>query len=301
MAGETNYPGALDTHSSGNPYGFAVQVDDLQTALNAAASSGAATLSVENTTNFPSRGSAWIGDDEFTWTGKNSTGFTGVSGLGSPHASGAIVAQVPSARNHNDLAAAVVALETKLGASTSTSGAGQVSPSTTVGHVLKVVSTSGQTGYGTIPTAGISTGGQIAKKQLDYLAASDLHNGSTLAGGVYIDLVTPQAFTVDDPNSLVHIHTRVGCIIGSATPGVITSRVQIDSTHNYMLGANRSVASLFDRPGIGSGTVVSTSLSTGAHTVTVQAASFTTGNSLWLRAASIAGEFLAIQVVEHKR
>lgn len=62
------------------------------TTLSAAASAGAATLTVTSTTGYPSSGSLYIDDSDLvTYTGTTATTFTGVSGLTVDHASSARV------------------------------------------------------------------------------------------------------------------------------------------------------------------------------------------------------------------
>lgn len=127
--GTTNYPTTLDSHANGDPFGFARVGDGLKTLLSAAASTGSTSLTVEDLSSFHTRGILAIGTggDHFelvTYTGvSGTTQFTGVTrgvDLSSPltHVAGSVVAQVPVAKNINDLAAAIVAIETKLGAGT---------------------------------------------------------------------------------------------------------------------------------------------------------------------------------------
>lgn len=130
MVGLTNFPDALDSHTSGSPKGFALAVNLLSTQLTAGINSVVTTIPVVSTTSFPSVGSIVIDDGGNTvevifYTGKTSTSFTGATRgadgtTASSHLISADVAQVPIAANHNDLAAAIVALETKLGIGSST-------------------------------------------------------------------------------------------------------------------------------------------------------------------------------------
>lgn len=57
------------------------------TSLSADATIAGATLTVTDTTNFPSTGSLWIAGDIVTYTGKGATSFTGCSGVAFAHLS----------------------------------------------------------------------------------------------------------------------------------------------------------------------------------------------------------------------
>lgn len=123
MAGSTNFPTSLDDHVGGDPFGFAVATDGLGTLLTATANIGATSLTVTSTTGFESRGELILSEstgavvpEVVTYTGKDATHFTGVSALTKAWAIGDRVRIGPTARSHNDLAAAIVAIETKLGA-----------------------------------------------------------------------------------------------------------------------------------------------------------------------------------------
>lgn len=121
MAGTTNFPTSLDSHTGGDPFGFAEAVNGLTTTLAATVGTSDTALSVASAASFPSRGYAVIESEVVSYTAKaGSTGFTGVTRgangtTAAAHVSGAIVASRPVAANHNDLAAAIVALETKVG------------------------------------------------------------------------------------------------------------------------------------------------------------------------------------------
>lgn len=165
MPGTTNYPSTADSHTGGNPFGFAEVGNLVSTRLNGAISNSATTITVDSTTGFASRGIIVIGSEVITYTGKTATTFTGCTrGAGgtsaAAHLSRRSVSSVPVAANHNDLAAAIVAIETKLGASSSTSGAGIVSPTTNPGDVLYVSDTLGRTAWG--PAAAVKIAEAIA-------------------------------------------------------------------------------------------------------------------------------------------
>lgn len=121
MAGTTNFPTSLDSHTGADPFGFGEIGNGEYTALTADASTSATTFSVGTTAAFASRGLLICEDEVFSYTGKTSTSFTGVSrGVDgtsvAAHKSGRIVGSAPIAANHNDLAAALVAVETLMGA-----------------------------------------------------------------------------------------------------------------------------------------------------------------------------------------
>lgn len=121
MAGSTNWPSSLDSHTGGNPFGFAEVGNLIYTRLTAAATAAATTLTVASTTGFASRGIVIVGLETITYTGKTSTTFTGCTrGTGGTTAAaygvGAIVGSAPVAANLNDHSAAIVAIETQLGA-----------------------------------------------------------------------------------------------------------------------------------------------------------------------------------------
>ena len=120
MAGTTNYPTTVDSHTGGDPFGFQVLANNLSTVLTATAGAADTTLTVNSTTGFESRGIITIENEVITYTGKTATTFTGCSrGAGgttaAAHVSGKTVGLIYTAAHHNDLAAAIVALETKVG------------------------------------------------------------------------------------------------------------------------------------------------------------------------------------------
>lgn len=123
MAGTTNFPAGLDSHSGADPFGFGEVVNGLATALDGSHASNATTLTVLSTTSFPSRGYlavGWRGAWEVvSYTGKTATTFTGCTrGAGGTtalsHANGVAVTSAPVAAHHDDLAAAIAAIESLL-------------------------------------------------------------------------------------------------------------------------------------------------------------------------------------------
>lgn len=121
MAGSTNWPSSLDSHTGGNPFGFAEVGNLIYTRLTAAATAAATTLTVASTTGFASRGIVIVGLETITYTGTTSTTFTGCTRAAggttaAAYGIGAIVGSAPVAANLNDHSAAIVAIETVLGA-----------------------------------------------------------------------------------------------------------------------------------------------------------------------------------------
>ena len=122
-AGTTNFPGSLDSHTSASPLGFGEVNNQAYTLSTAAHSNSVTTITVASTSAFPSKGYLVIKREIVSYTGTTATTFTGVTrGVGGTTAaafgSGTLVEQVPVAANHNDLAAGIVAIETKLGIGT---------------------------------------------------------------------------------------------------------------------------------------------------------------------------------------
>lgn len=127
--GTVRFPGALDTSVS------LLEVKDrATTTLNGAITSGATSITVVSTSLFPATGILTIDDERLYYTAKTSTTFTVVRGqfgsTAASHSSGATVRMNVVARHHEALRDALIAVETKLGYTSSTP--------TTSGHVLTV-------------------------------------------------------------------------------------------------------------------------------------------------------------------
>lgn len=126
MPGTTKYPATgLDSHTGSDPYGFQEVFNFLATTVNGTVNTGDGSIAVASTTGFPTRGLISIDTEVIAYTGKTATTFTGCTRgydgtVAASHTNGATVAVVPTAAMHNDLAAAIVALETKLGVLAST-------------------------------------------------------------------------------------------------------------------------------------------------------------------------------------
>ena len=119
MAGNTNFPTSLDSHTGASPLGFGEVNNQAYTLSTADHSNSATTITVASTSKFQSKGYLVIKREIVSYTGTTSTTFTGVTrGVGGTTAaaflSGTLVEQVPVAANHNDLAAAIVAVEHEL-------------------------------------------------------------------------------------------------------------------------------------------------------------------------------------------
>jgi hypothetical protein len=160
--------------------------------------------------------------------------------------------------------------------------------------------------FGALATADIATGGQITKRQLDFNLASDQFSASNITSSTWTDCCSNQSFTVDDANSTVEISVRGAMNLGGqgTTETEVTSAILIDGSTRIMFGGCMlsGVASNKGNPLTGNACYV-TGLSAGSHTVKVQIWSNQNLTGLaYLRASSQPNlEFLAIQVVEHKR
>jgi len=127
MAGSTNFPTSLDSHTSASPLGFGEVTNQAHTLLTASHTNSVTTLTVADTTDFPTKGYVVVKRELISYTGKTSTTLTGCTrGVGGTTADaylpGTIVEHVIVAANHNDLAAAIVAIETQLGAGFAATG-----------------------------------------------------------------------------------------------------------------------------------------------------------------------------------
>lgn len=192
-------------------------------------------------------------------------------------------------------------------------GQGQGSSFNQVKNGLAQVYSKVGTGAST-PTAGtalLATGtgtsawGSVTERQLNYVAATDIANGVSIAtGGSFTDIGTNQSFTVDDANSTVLIDVR-GYIQVLGGSGVnIGARIVIDSAgtpQNILIGGAYQATSQSVNALGGVGMVAITGLSAASHTVKVQLTSSGASASAYCRASSTAYEFLAITVLELKR
>ncbi len=137
-AGNTNFPTSLDSHSGGSPKGFAQQTNLLSTQLSSGIDNAVVSIPVVSTTGFPSVGAVVIDSEVIFYGSIDATHFlTAVRAsdgtTAASHSNGASVSQVPIAANHNDVAAAIVATETKMGTGASTPTSGTVMGGTGTG------------------------------------------------------------------------------------------------------------------------------------------------------------------------
>ena len=157
--GTTNFPGSLDSHTSASPLGFGEVNNQAYTLSTASHTAAVTTITVASTSKFPSKGYLVVKRELISYTGTTATTFTGCTrGVGGTTAaaflSGTLVEQVVTAANHNDLAAAIVAVETKIGTSSST-------PST--GTVLRGTGT-GASAWGQVASADIAANAVTATR-----------------------------------------------------------------------------------------------------------------------------------------
>jgi len=120
LAGSTNFPSSLDSHTGASPLGFGEVNNQAYTKTTASHTNSVTTITVASTALFPSKGFIVVKREIISYTGTTATTFTGCTrGVGGTTAaaflSGTLVEQVVVAANHNDLAAAIVAVETVLG------------------------------------------------------------------------------------------------------------------------------------------------------------------------------------------
>lgn len=111
MSGSTNFPGSLDSHTGASPLGFGEVNNQAHTKTTTSHTDSVTTLTVADTTDFPTKGYVVVKRELISYTGKTSTTLTGctraVGGTtADAYLSGTVVEHVIVAANHNDLAAA---------------------------------------------------------------------------------------------------------------------------------------------------------------------------------------------------
>jgi hypothetical protein len=156
---------------------------------------------------------------------------------------------------------------------------------------------------GAVGTSQIATGGAVNKVQLNYTAAMDIENGSSVSAAAWKDVGTNQSFTVDDASSIVEIHGGgFAFLIPTSVDAEFAARFVIDSAGtpqniNFAGGFGKAGqgANAFD----GAAPAIVTGLSVGSHTVKVQVVS-TQAGTLYCRASG-GLESLMIRVIERKR
>jgi hypothetical protein len=227
MPGSTNFPASLDSHTGGNPFGFAEAINRKATTLDGALNNSATTITVVSTSGFPTRGSVAVGNEIVTYTGTSATTFTGVTrGAGGTaaisHPSGEWVASVPTAANHNDLAAAIVALQTKLGTGANVAAADTVMRGTGANA----------TDFGKILNAHVDATAAIRMDKISgWLFANRKTSTQSIATGAAQPIDFDTADTIDDvPSGETQIHD----------PGTNPSRFTIGKAGNLMVWVEAS-------------------------------------------------------------
>lgn len=244
MPGTTLFPAtALDSHIDAAPYGFVEAVNFLATTVNGTINTGDATIPVASTIGFPPRGLVSIDTEVIAYAGKTTTTFTGCTRgfdgtVAASHTTGATVAVVPTAATHNDLAAAIVAVETKLGLGASVPGG--------TAAVLRRTA-AGSSGWGQVVGADVAGGGAAnrvlatvdgttAAMQLattDMLAAGavtqsamNLGTGSVGAGGALSDAPIAAITLTTVGGRIVAILAM--SVLNHASGGVTYGAIQVD-------------------------------------------------------------------------
>lgn len=183
----------------------------------------------------------------------------------------------------------LLATETKLG----------TGPSTPVANSVLVGNGTGTSAWLAGLTTAYVAANAVTVRQLEYAAATDINNGTSMATNGWTDVGTNQSFTVADVNSTVVIELICGINIQNGNSSS-EGRVTIDSagtpqTRDFPLS---SITNGFMS---GIGRMVLTGLSAGTHTVKLQAFNISSGGTIFCRASSINYEGLWISVVEYKR
>ena len=143
---------------------------------------------------------------------------------------------------------------------------------------------------------------QQAKLQLASVAASDLANGTAVAGGTFTDVNSNLSFGVEDASSVVEIAVSGFVNVQTAAAGAfIESCVLIDGTTRVTLGGFvTQVAATPCNALAGAGPVPLTGLAVGTHTVRVQVVC-TVAATMNCRPGSFGYESLRVEVMEYKR
>lgn len=117
--GTTNYPTSLDTVVE-----LIEAANNASTTLDGAIDDAVTTITVASTSSFAASGVIAIDNELISYTAKTATDFTGCTRgfegtAAASHLTGVAVEQIITARSHNVLASALIAIETKLGTGTS--------------------------------------------------------------------------------------------------------------------------------------------------------------------------------------
>lgn len=201
-AGTTNFPGAVDSHTGGDPLGFA-QVNNLAATLTTTShTNSVTTITVASTSAFESRGYIKIKREIISYTGKTATTFTGCTRAAdgtsaAAYLAGTVVEQVVVAANHNDLAAGLVAVETKVGTGSSTPTASKVLGADGTGTSSWRQVATGDIAAGAVTQRSIAVGSSVGPTttSASYGDITDMSVTMTTAGGDLLVIMTG-TFTV---------------------------------------------------------------------------------------------------------
>jgi hypothetical protein len=233
-AGTTNFPGALDSHTGASPLGMGEVNNQANTLATASHTNSVTTVTVASTSLFPSKGYILVKRELISYTGTTATTFTGCTrGVGGTTAtaflSGAVVEQVVTAANHNDMAAAIVAVETKIGA-----GAGTIATTLLATTTLSVsAATLDFTSIASTYThlLLIVTARSTVAYTTDNLLMR-VGNGSFDAGGNYDYQQTYSVSTTLTGNgAAASTYWQIGQLPGSTAPSNVFSRATIWIPH----------------------------------------------------------------------
>jgi hypothetical protein len=157
--------------------------------------------------------------------------------------------------------------------------------------------------FGAVQTADIATGGVIGKRQLNYVASTDLANATAVSATTWTTLLSAQNFSVDDANSIICIFVR-GVIRFSAPASTAgcSSRLNIDAgAATYHLGGETIGTAEFGNVLSGAGATLITGLSAATHTVALQVWSSQSATVNCRASTQPDAESLAVTVLEIKR
>jgi hypothetical protein len=282
--GVTNFPVGLDSHVNASPPGFGALRHRTYTGLSAPITAGATTIPVGSVSNFPPNGYLVIGSEVVKYTGTTGgvtfDGATrGVDGsTAAAHAAGTPVVLAPVAGHHNDLAAAIAAVEAKLG-----TGAG-----TSVDNVVLRGTSTGGSGWGKVQTGDIT-----ADAATQVLYAPGVTSNPSTTSTTFVDMTDmsiPVTIAATGTKLVVHFS---GMFTHSQTPVLCALRLTVASVQqgeeryfhaHAIVGSSVSVAAVWLVSG----------LAVGSHTFKVQYQTATGQLTAYVRTR-------AMVITEHKR
>jgi hypothetical protein len=181
--GETQYPASIDNGTT-----LPVAVDNKFTALTVTVNASDTTFTVSSTSGWPSAGTGWVNQEQFTYTGTTGNSFTGITrGFGSTiaavHGAHAVVRLIVGAAHVNGTRGAALALEAKVGP-----GASNASGAST-GQCL-VKQADGSTAWS---TCGSGTSGTVTSVGLSLLAELTVTNSPVTGAGTLTGAWATQA------------------------------------------------------------------------------------------------------------